>query len=85
MQNKLQELTDKILENPEIQTFIQDNGFEGRVVQKEKAIHVPDDILSQYLNAEQLADFRNGDTGIFSITVFAQKPLAKACCEPGCC
>jgi len=65
--------------------LIIDNGFEGMVVQKEKAIHIPDDILSQYLNETQLSDFRNGNTGIFSITVFAKKPMQKACCEPGCC
>lgn len=65
--------------------LIIDNGFEGMVVQKEKAIHIPDDILSQYLNETQLSDFRNGNTGIFSITVFAKKPMQNACCEPGCC
>lgn len=65
--------------------MIKDNGFEGMVVQKEKAIHVPDDILSQYLSENQLSDFRNGNTGIFSITVFAEKPMQKACCDPGCC
>jgi arsenite methyltransferase len=73
------------IQKQEYLQLIKDNGFEGMVVQKEKAIHVPDDILSQYLNAEQLTDFRNGNTGIFSITVFAQKPVQKACCEPGCC
>ena len=38
--------------------MIKDNGFEGMVVQKKKAIHIPDDILSQYLNETQLSDFR---------------------------
>ena len=65
--------------------LIKDNGFEEMVVQKEKAIHIPDDILQQYLDADQLSAFRNGTTGIFSITVFAKKPMQKACCEPGCC
>ncbi len=65
--------------------LIKNNGFEEMVVQKEKAIHIPDDILQQYLDADQLSAFRNGTTGIFSITVFAQKPIAKTCCEPGCC
>jgi arsenite methyltransferase len=64
--------------------LIAQNGFTNITVQKEKAIIIPDDILSNYLNAEQLASFKNGTTGIFSITVFAQKP---ACCAPGsgCC
>ena len=65
--------------------LIKNNGFEEMVVQKEKAIHIPDDILQQYLDVDQLSAFRNGTTGIFSITVFAKKPMQKACCEPGCC
>jgi arsenite methyltransferase len=64
--------------------LIAQNGFTNITVQKEKAIVIPDDILSNYLNAEQLASFKNGTTGIFSITVYAQKP---ASCAPGsgCC
>ncbi len=64
--------------------LIAQNGFTNITVQKEKAIVIPDDILSNYLDAEQLASFKNGTTGIFSITVYAQKP---ASCAPGsgCC
>ena len=64
--------------------LIAQNGFTNITIQKEKAIVIPDDILSNYLNAEQLALFKNGTTGIFSITVYAQKP---ASCAPGsgCC
>ncbi len=62
------------------------NGFDNVVTQKRKPIHLPDDILKNYLSAEEIADFRSGNTGIFSITVFAQKPVEKeACCAPGCC
>ena len=61
-------------------------GFTEIVIQKEKTIIVPDDILKNYLPPDDLAQFKNGDTGIFSITVYAEKPLAKAaCCPPGCC
>jgi ubiquinone/menaquinone biosynthesis C-methylase UbiE len=63
--------------------LIHANGFKNITVQKEKAISVPDDILSSYLDEEELAVFKQGKTGIFSVTVFAQKP--EACCEPGCC
>ncbi|NCT94348.1 MAG: arsenite methyltransferase [Chitinophagaceae bacterium] len=67
--------------------LVHSNGFTGIVLQKEKQIHIPDDILSQYLNADQIAAFRSGQSGIFSITVYAQKPLQEktTCCEPGCC
>ena len=63
--------------------LIKTNGFENIIVQKEKEIVIPDDILSAYLSATEITDFRNGETGIYSITVFAKKPAA--CCAPGCC
>lgn len=59
-------------------------GFTNVTVQKQKPIHVPDDILTRYLNADQLASFRSGATGIYSITVYAEKK-AKSCCGPDCC
>lgn len=65
--------------------LIKVNGFENIVIQKEKAINIPDDILSKYLNEAELSEFKNGQTGIFSITVYAEKPAAKACCGPDCC
>jgi arsenite methyltransferase len=63
--------------------LIEQNGFENITVQKEKIITIPDDILQQYLSAEEIASFRKSGTGIFSITVFAQKPAA--CCPLGSC
>lgn len=65
--------------------LIHQNGFNWVTIQKEKAIAIPDDILKNYLNEQQLATFKSGETGIFSITVFAKKP--EACCAPGsgCC
>lgn len=65
--------------------LIKVNGFEKITIQKEKLIHIPEDILSKYLNKKELIDFRNGDTGIFSITVYGEKPIANACCGPDCC
>ncbi|TXT31456.1 MAG: type 11 methyltransferase [Chitinophagaceae bacterium] len=67
--------------------LIHANGFTNIVLQKEKAIIIPDDILVNYLNEKELADFKNGDTGIFSVTVYAEKPIKAACCTPGsgCC
>ncbi len=63
--------------------IINANGFTNVTVQKEKAIVVPNDILSAYLEPHEIAAFRNSGTGIYSITVFAAKPAA--CCAPGCC
>ena len=63
------------------------NGFVNVTVQKEKAIVIPDDILASYLSAEEIAAFRSSDTGIYSITVYAEKPEdgVAPCCAPGCC
>ncbi len=60
-------------------------GFKNVTLQKEKTIHVPDDILSKYLSAEEIQAFRNSGTGIVSVTVYAEKPKDAACCAPGCC
>jgi len=66
--------------------LIQTNGFENILIQKEKPIYIPDDILLNYLTPQQIVDFKNGNSGIYSITVFAQKPQQEAaCCAPGCC
>jgi arsenite methyltransferase len=67
--------------------LIESNGFENITIQKEKKIVVPDDILGNYLSADEIASFKNSGAGIFSITVYAEKPLAKRdCgCAPGCC
>ncbi|HQV87147.1 MAG TPA: arsenite methyltransferase, partial [Chitinophagaceae bacterium] len=59
--------------------LIRHNGFQNITVQKEKPIIIPDDILKNYLDDEELNKFKNGTTGIFSVTVFAQKPA----CTPG--
>jgi SAM-dependent methyltransferase len=68
--------------------LIHANGFENVTIQKEKPIIIPNDILVNYLSKEEIAQFNNGSTGIFSVTVFAQKPLEnKKVCVPGggCC
>ncbi len=71
-------------------------GFNNINIQKEKEIIIPDDLLSNYLNKEQLEQFKRSGTGIYSITLFATKGLEnktdlntaeqeKACCGPSCC
>ncbi len=64
------------------------NGFTNITIQKEKEIILPDDILQNYFNADEIADFRNSASGIYSITVYAEKPkVDSTCCTPGggCC
>lgn len=61
-------------------------GFQNITVQKQKVVNLPDDILDRYLNDAEKLQFRSGEIGIFSVTVYADKPSEMAC-EPGsgCC
>jgi len=63
--------------------LIEKNGFKNITIQKEKAIIIPDDILTNYLSKEEITSFKQGKTGIYSITVYAEKQ--KDCCGPDCC
>lgn len=67
--------------------LIDTSGFRNVVLQKEKAITIPDDILKDYLNEAEIEAFKSSGTGIYSITVYAEKSLeaAEPCCAPGCC
>jgi len=63
--------------------LIKINGFSNITIQKEKPINIPDDILKNYLNEKERVNFKTGNTGIFSITVYAEK--SKSCCGTDCC
>lgn len=73
------------IQKDEYLDIIQKAGFSNIKLQKEKKINLPDEILTNYLNAEELEAYREGGIGIFSITVYAEKQSDKACCGPGCC
>jgi SAM-dependent methyltransferase len=49
-------------------------GFVNLKIHKKKAVAVPDEILLSYLNEEELDQFKISGAGIFSITVYAEKP-----------
>ena len=69
--------------------IVEETGFTSIRVQKERKITIPDEILSVYLDSAELEKYRSGDSGVYSITVYAEKPGADAdkesCCAPGCC
>lgn len=56
--------------------LIEGAGFANITLQKEREILLPDDILSRFLTAEAIAVLRASKTGIFSITVYAEKPVS---------
>ena len=68
---------------------IKEAGFTKITLQKDKAIILPDDVLANYLSAEEITAYKNGAVKISSITVYAEKPAKddRNCCEPGsgCC
>lgn len=52
---------------------IQNSGLTNVTVQKEKQIPIPDETLLNYLGPQGLADYQKSKSGIFSITVYAEK------------
>ena len=89
------------IQKSEYMGYIEALGFTNITLQKEKVITIPDDILSNYLTPEEMEDIESKNMGIFSITVYAEKPGEKssenhsddkqdkkeACCGPesNCC
>ena len=75
------------IQKKEYLDLIEATGFTGIILQKEKPIIVPGDILAKYLSAGEITDFSQSGTGIYSVTVFAQKPATapNTCCGPDCC
>lgn len=69
--------------------IIDEAGFKKITIQKDKTIHIPDDILENYLNKKEIDEYKKGSVRIASITVYAEKPAKdeRNCCEPGsaCC
>lgn len=85
------------IQKSEYLQMIETAGFTNITLQKEKPIVIPDDILSKHLSTAEISEFKEGKTGIFSLTVYAEKasspfkqiasdPAAKSC-GPGssCC
>tara|TARA_R100000935_G_scaffold58484_2_gene95797 strand:- start:451 stop:1341 length:891 start_codon:yes stop_codon:yes gene_type:complete len=66
------------IQKTEYLQFIKDAGFQNIQIQKEKPIIIPNDILEKYLSTEEVKNFNSSDTGIFSITVYAEKPGEKS-------
>jgi ubiquinone/menaquinone biosynthesis C-methylase UbiE len=73
------------IDKDEYLSYVSKVGFVNMQIQKDKPIIVPDDILKNYLNDEEIAQYKSNETVIRSITVYAEKPAD--CCSPnsGCC
>ncbi len=53
--------------------IINHQGFNNVVIHKQKEIAIPADVLGKYMSATEVAAFQKDGTGIFSITVSAEK------------
>jgi arsenite methyltransferase len=71
------------IQKSEYLSLIEKNNFSNIIIQKEKAIVIPNDILIKYLNEKELEEFKENNIGIFSVTVYAEK--STDCCGPSCC
>ncbi len=81
-------LPDKILQSAELYAgcvagavqldeymdLIHQAGFQNVTIQKQKPILLPDELLLQYFTADEIRAFVASGTGIFSVTVYAEKP-----------
>jgi arsenite methyltransferase len=73
------------IQKEEYLAIIQNSGFINVKVQKEKQISLPDEILTQYLSSDAIESLKCGKTGIFSITVYGEKPATGCAPGSGCC
>lgn len=73
------------IDKNEYLSYVSKVGFVNMQIQKDKPIIVPDDILKNYLNAEEIDQYKANETVIRSITVYAEK--AAGCCssKTPCC
>jgi arsenite methyltransferase len=65
--------------------IIRDLDFENITIQKEKVVSVPEDILANYLSAEEIKIYKESGAGVFSITVYAEKKKDECCDKETCC
>jgi len=54
--------------------IIVEAGFTNITIQKQKEIKLPDEIIEKYMSEDEIENYRNSDTGIFSITIYGKKP-----------
>jgi SAM-dependent methyltransferase len=54
--------------------IIKEAGFSNITVQKDRKIDIPNEILAKFLTADQLREYKKSHVGIFSITVYAERP-----------
>jgi ubiquinone/menaquinone biosynthesis C-methylase UbiE len=62
------------IEMQEYLNLVVNSGFDNLNIHKQKEIKLPEALLAEYNDENELNSFRSGEKGIFSITVSADKP-----------
>jgi len=62
------------LQKDEYLSIIREAGFQNVTVQKERKIELPDELLHKYLTEEDIRNLKESNVGVFSISVYAEKP-----------
>jgi ubiquinone/menaquinone biosynthesis C-methylase UbiE len=68
--------------------IIKNAKFKNIQIKKERLIVLPDEILLKYLNQNELTVYKESGSGIYSVTVYADKLEEGSCCnttENACC
>ncbi|GAB4143315.1 MAG: arsenite methyltransferase [Bacteroidia bacterium] len=73
-----------IQENEYLQ-IIRNTGFTNIRVDKRKPIELPDELLNEIIGTAGTQAFKASGAGIYSITVYAEKPAATCTPGGGCC
>ena len=53
--------------------IISNQKFNNIVIHKQKEVTIPENILMNYLTPDEIEHFKNGDTGIYSVTISASR------------
>ncbi len=64
---------------------IENAGFEEISIVKKRQISLPESLVDSLLDDEQKKVYEESEFGIFSITVFGQRPKTEECCTGPCC
>jgi arsenite methyltransferase len=63
-------------------------GFKNIQIKEERLIPLPDDLLLKYITSDELVKFRQSGSGVYSVTIYADKLDVGKCCDTNeneCC
>lgn len=72
------------IQRDEYMRLLSDAGFVDLTIQQQKAITLPTDIVQKFLSESEISEYQRKGIGLFSITVYGQRPTSEAPCGPQC-